>query len=414
MKLLLERRSKIITQIEEVMEKAEKEDRAFTSDELEKVSEYKEQISNIDETIKAKEEARSLMTTIKKSPSSTPANDSIKSISDEIRSLKTDKELELGTRELRDKTHTLDTGAIGTGNASTQTIVKTTFADYILDKLAYVSPLYGAVRHERFGNSKHQIPVQANKLGKFVPMQELAEYSKQVANFKAIKLEAHKLGTLISFSQEALEDTGYNLESELLRQLAEAYSITLDELIVKGNTAYGVQGLESFTVQDGAKEVKLTVDITPETLTELYFALPIRYRGTATWVISDQTAKVLTDMKFEDGAPVLVRSYNGSPVGMQTTILGRPVIISEYITNLDGTGTAIYFGDLKRSLIVGERKALSLQKSTEYGFINDEIAIKANMRLDIKKALGEAMVLGKVVKEVPQVPETKVSKSKSA
>ena len=81
---------------------------------------------------------------------------------------------------------------------------------------------------------------------------------------------------------------------------------------------------------------------------------------------------------------------------MQTTILGRPVIINEHIANLDGTGTAVYFGDLKRALIVGERKALSLQKSTEYGFINDEIAIKANMRLDIKKALGEAMVLGTI------------------
>ena len=75
---------------------------------------------------------------------------------------------------------------------------------------------------------------------------------------------------------------------------------------------------------------------------------------------------------------------------------GRPVIINEHIASLDETEIAIYFGDLKRALIVGERKALSLQKSTEYGFINDEIAIKANMRLDIKKALGEAMVIGTV------------------
>lgn len=396
MKLLLEKRSKIITQIEEIMEKAEKECRAFSSEELTKVNEYKEQITQIDETIKTKEEARDLMTTIKKSASSTPTNNEVRSISDEIRSLKADQELELGTRELRDATHTFSDAAIGSGNAPTQNIAKTTFADYILDKLVYVSPLYGAVRHERFGNSKHQIPVQANKLGKFVPMQELAEYSKQVANFKAIKLEAHKFGTLISFSQEALDDTGYNLESELLRQLAEAYSMTLDELIVKGNAEYQVDGLNSFSAEDGAKEVKLAGNITPETLTELYFALPIRYRSTATWVISDQTAKALTDMKFTDDRPVLVNSYNGSPVGMQTTILGRPVIINEHIANLDGTGTAIYFGDLKRALIVGERKALSLQKSTEYGFINDEIAIKANMRLDIKKALGEAMVIGTV------------------
>ena len=357
---------------------------------------------------KTKEEARDLMTTIKKSASSTPINNEECSISDEIRALKSDQELEIGTKELRDATHTFSDAAIGSGNASTQNIAKTTFADYILDKLAYVSPLYGAVRHERFGNSKHQIPVQANKLGKFVPMQELAEYSKQVANFKAIKLEAHKFGTLISFSQEALDDTGYNLESELLRQLAEAYSMTLDELIVKGNDEYDVQGLNSFSTEDGCKEVIVPTQLTPETLTELYFTLPIRYRNTATWVISDQTAKALTDMKFVDGRPVLVNSYNGSPVGMQTTILGRPVIINEHIADLDGTGTAIYFGDLKRALIVGERKALSLQKSTEYGFINDEIAIKANMRLDIKKALGEAMVLGTVGSV------TKASRSKSA
>lgn len=396
MKVLLEKRSKLIDKIEQIMEKAEKETRAFSNEELTEVNELKASINQIDETIKAKEEARNLMTTIKKSASSTPVEEVVKSISDEIRSLKADQELEIGTKELRDATHTFSDSAIGSGNASTQNIAKTTFADYILDKLAYVSPLYGAVRHERFGNSKHQIPVQANKLGKFVPMQELAEYSKQVANFKAIKLEAHKFGTLISFSQEALDDTGYNLESELLRQLSESYSMTLDELIVKGNDEYQVEGLSSFSTDDGAKEVKLTGDITPDVLTELYFALPIRYRQTATWVISDQTAKALTDMKFTDGKPVLVNSYNGSPVGMQTTILGRPVIINEHIANLDGNGTAIYFGDLKRALIVGERKALSLQKSTEYGFINDEIAIKANMRLDIKKALGEAMVIGTV------------------
>ena len=155
-----------------------------------------------------------------------------------------------------------------------------------------------------------------------------------------------------------------------------------------------MNGLNDFSMDDGAKEVQLPAKLTPETLTEMYFALPIRYRHTATWVILDQTAKALTDMKFEDGRPVLVTSFNGSPVGSHTTILGRPVIINEHVAELNETGSAIFFGDLKRALIVGERKDLSLQKSTEYGFIRDEIAIKANMRLDIKKALGKALVIG--------------------
>ena len=167
-------------------------------------------------------------------------------------------------------------------------------------------------------------------------MKELVEYTKQVATFEPIKLEAHKFGTLITFSQEAIEDIGYNVVGELMRQLAESYVLTLDELIVKGNEEYKVNGLNDFSVDDGAKEVQLPAKLTPETLTEMYFVLPIRYRHTATWVISDQTAKVLTDMKFEDG---------------------RPVIINEHVAKLNETGPAIFFGDLKRALIVGERKA---------------------------------------------------------
>ena len=225
-------------------------------------------------------------------------------------------------------------------------------------------------------------------------MKELAEYTEQVATFEPIKLEAHKFETLITFSQEAIEDTGYNVAGELMRQLVESYELTLDELIVKENEEYKLNGLNDFSVDDGVKEVQLPAKLTLETLTEIYFALPIRYHHTATWVISNQTAKALTDMKFEDGRPVLVASFNGSPIGPHTTILGRPVIINEHVAKLNETGLAIFFGDLKRALIVGERKALSLQKSTEYGFIRNEIAIKANMRLDIKKALGEALVIG--------------------
>ena len=336
MKLLLEKRSKLIEQIEAIMNVAETEKRAFSKEELDKINGYTDEVSQIDATIQTQKEARALMTTIKESATETKQNEP--SLLDEIRALQADanKEIEIGTREVRDGTHTFSDTAVGFGNAPTEIISKTTFADYILDKLAYISPLYGAVRHERFVNSKHQIPVQANKLGKFIPMKELVEYTKQVATFEPIKLEAHKFGTLITFSQEAIEDIGYNVVGELMRQLAESYGLTLDELIVKGNEEYKVNGLNDFSADDGAKEVQLPAKLTPETLTEMYFVLPIRYRHTATWVISDQTAKVLTDMKFEDG---------------------RPVIINEHVAKLSETGPAIFFGDLKRALIVGERKA---------------------------------------------------------
>ena len=254
MKQLLEKRSKLIEQIEAIMNVAETEKRAFSKEELDKINGYTDEVNQIDATIQTQKEARALMTTIKE-PATNDKQDQ-PSLLDEIRALQADanNEIEIGTREVRDGTHTFSDTAVGSGNAPTEIISKTTFADYILDKLAYISPLYGAVRHERFGNSKHQIPVQANKLGKFVPMKELAEYTKQVATFEPIKLEAHKFGTLITFSQEAIEDTGYNVEGELMRQLAESYGLTLDELIVKGNEEYKVNGINDFSVEMGLKK----------------------------------------------------------------------------------------------------------------------------------------------------------------
>ena len=183
MKQLLEKRTKLIEKIEAIMEVAETETRAFSKEELDKINGYTDEVNQIHATIQTHKEARLLMTTIKEPAS--PTQEPITTLLDEIRALQADanKEIEIGTREVRNGTHTFSDNAVGTGNASTEIIGKTTFADYILDKLAYISPLYGAVRHERFGNSKHQIPVQANKLGKFVPMKELAEYTKQVATF---------------------------------------------------------------------------------------------------------------------------------------------------------------------------------------------------------------------------------------
>ena len=381
---LIEQRNELIAKMEAVLKLAETESRAFTVEEVDKVEGYKSEIANIDATIKMHEEARSFT----KKPAEKKV-EKVRSLAAEIRDLQADanKEVEIGERELRDNTHTISNDATGSSNASTANIAKTTYASYILDKLAYISPLYSAVRHERFGNSKHQIPVQATKLGKFVPMKELADYAKQTANFEPIMLEAHKFGTLITFSEEVIEDTGYNIEAELLKQLSEAYGITLDEMLVKGENSMGVEGLDSF--KGVATEIEVDqAALTDEHITAMYFALPIKYRQNATWVISDEVAKALTDLKDKQGKPLLVQSYNGSPFGAGSLLLGRPVIINEHVDQ-------IFFGDLQRALIVGERKSLSLQKSTEYGFIRDEVAIKANMRLDIKQGLKEAIVVSK-------------------
>lgn len=65
MKLLLEKRNKLIEQIEAIMNIAESETRTFSTEELDKINGYTDEANQIDATIQTQKEARALMTTIK-------------------------------------------------------------------------------------------------------------------------------------------------------------------------------------------------------------------------------------------------------------------------------------------------------------------------------------------------------------
>ena len=312
----------------------------------------------------------------------------------EIRAaIENNEELDLSDMELR----TMVINAAWEGNKSTGNIKKATFADYIIKKLPYISPLYGATRKEVLSSATHSIPVQKTKVGKFVKMTELQKYAAQNADYNVVKLEPHKYGTLIAFSEEVLADTGYDIEADMLEQLVEAYGATMDELIVTGDASTGVEGLNDFTAADGCIEVvqETSGKITAEELLKIYYALPVQYRNNATWIISDDTARELSTLTFQDGTPVLFTGYNNAPVGQGSTILGKPVIINNHVAKLSEMGVPVFFGDLQKSIVVGPRKAFTVKRSDEFGFIDDSIAVKANVRLDIKKTLGEAMVIFK-------------------
>lgn len=381
LKKLQEKRATIITEMEQA-----NEERAFD------VFDAKElELQELDKEIKAEKR----MLELKKSKNINMDHiENEESKVDEIRNAIENNE-ELDLRELEVRTMTI--GEATDSNTSAGNIKKTTYADYILKRLPYISPLYGAMRKEVLTSATHTIPVQKNKIGKFVKMNELQKYASQHADYNTVKVEPNKYGTLITFSEEVLADLGYNLESDMLSQLTEAYGATLDELIVCGDSSNGVEGLNSFIDDENVHLVEQATagKITSDELVDIYYSLPVQYRNNATWVISDATARELSKLTYNDGTPVLFTGYNNAPVGQNSTILGKPVIINDYVADLSTEGAGIFFGDLTKSLVVAPRKAFTIKRSDEYGFIDDSIAIKANVRLDIKKTLSEAMAVYK-------------------
>lgn len=271
--------------------------------------------------------------------------------------------------------------ANATTTETAKDLIQTDYASEVFKKMEYISPLFAQVR-KIITNSPHAIPVQKGKLGKFVKTAELGEYVANKANFETVMLGAEKYTNLVVLSEEVINDNDYNLEKEMQDQLVEAFALTMDELIVKGDGT--VEGLEGFTANKVTQSASGV--ITADEIIDLFFKLPIQYRKNACWVINDDTAKALTKLRDAQDRPMLVESYNEDVFGSTYKLLGRPVIVNNNVDGLDAGSSkkAIFIVNLDQAMVVGLRKNLTIQKSNEALFLQDGVAIKANTRLDAK------------------------------
>lgn len=394
LKALEEKRSEILAQIEE-------ENKSETRS-IDKVDELLAKLDEVNKEIKVEERLLEVMDKNK----TVEKKQEMRDFNAEIRAaIESEKELDITNFEVEERAMGTP-NSVGQGGTSIGNIAKTTFANAVLKKATETSDLYAYVRKENFGAALHQIPVQKTKITEFANVKELADYTEKNIDFEPIQLAAHKYGNISIISEECLADTGYNIMSELLEQYGEGAGLTLDKLMVVGDT--NVQGLNSFnnagTMQNGAIKVEVAkADADSVGLDELmktYNSLPQKYRKNATWVIGTELAGILTETVDGVGRPLLSTDFSQVPFGGKATpmLLGRPVVISDHVNGLTASKNQphkplAFFGQLDKALILGLRQSFAIKSSTEYKFASDGVAVKGTMRFDIKRALGEALAV---------------------
>lgn len=414
MKALIEKKNSLIDEMEGLINKAKEETRGFNEEENKRVEEIKVEVRSLEKLIADAEEVRKFdKGKKKKAEEGEKEKDKDLEVrtldvqNSEIRkAIEDEKELNISDFEVEERG--IGVGTVqGNVNKTTSNIKKTTFANAILKKAFETSDLLRYVRKENLGSALHQIPVQKDKVGKFVNVKELADYTEKNVDYTPIQLAPHKFGNITVISEEAIADTGYNIMADLLEQYGEGAAETIDEILVKGDASLGIQGLESFINATGAVvDNSIKVDITATNVNKIgindmlkmYNALPQKYRKNATWVIGTELAGKLTEAVDSIGRPLLYTDFSQVPFGGKATpiLLGRPVVISDHVKNLTGSqqhNSLAFFGDLSKALIFAPRQSFTIKTSTEYAFIRDGITVKGTMRFDVKRALGEAIAV---------------------
>lgn len=317
MPTLIEQRNNLLEEMGNIISAAENETRALTDDEMTRYDEIKNEITAIDNTLKAQQEKRSLF------------NENGESSSDmEQRSIDERNFLKF----LKGEERALD---IATNGA----VIPNTIADRIIEKVKELSPIYSmATIYNVGGDLSFPVYDESTDTGATL-VEDMAELTATAGKFTTIKLENYIVGVLKLVSKSLINRSGFDLVTFVINKVAQNLAEFLEKGLLNGQSGK-YQGV--FETENTVTAASATA-VTADELIEVQMTVPQVYQANACWIMNKKTLLAIRKLKDNDGNYLLTKDIS-SEFGW--SILGKPVYISENAPEMASDKTAIVYGDM--------------------------------------------------------------------
>lgn len=224
-----------------------------------------------------------------------------------------------------------------------------------------------------YNGPSHILANDCEDVAMFVPEDGEIPFNDGMNDFTRLQIDAHKLAVGMKLDSAFVHDASFNMEDYLASRLAHNFAKAEDNGFINGQGVYEPTGITN--PDSGAKCAVTTDSITFDDVISLYHAVEPDYRTKAIWMMNDETALKLRTLKDNDGNYL----WNAS----NDTILGKPVVISEYMPSEESGAMPIVFGDFSYYWIV-RRSPFSLTVLRELFIAHVQIGYLAYEYLDGK------------------------------
>ncbi len=351
LKYLDEQRAENHNKMQEILEKAKKEERALSEDEISKFNELKKLIEEIDATIKAEEESREMDIEEKNKEKETVEDQETKepATEDEKKEERAFAEYIVSGKQRANSP--------GMSYGSNGAIVPKTIAKKIIEKVKELSPIYDKV--EKFTTKGTlEIPVYDTDSDATSPTGDVNvayqgdEFTALVAGqgkFTSVELKGYSHGALSVISRKLLNNEDVDVTNFLTNKMAQAFAEFWEKelLVGTGSTNNHMTGAISTTnlVATGNTTYTAANAAKIDNLINLQLAVPQQYQKNAMWIMNKAVFSELR--KAKDGNGNYYLAYGkGITEGFDWQLLGKPVYISD---NMPAATTAnnipVLYGD---------------------------------------------------------------------
>lgn len=394
-----QKRAKLVNQGRELLDKAEKENRALTAEEEQQYDRIMDDVDRLGKEIEREEKQLALENEMKdvSSPAHRPEpqNDNKKNTNPRASKAYRDafwRALTHGKNALTaEQVNLLNDPQVRNLSVGTDAaggyLVPDEFERTLVQKLEDANVMRGLATVITTGSGTREIPVEAD-YGSATWLGENAAYTESDAQFSQVTLSAYKLGTIIKVSEELLNDSAFNIDNYVAGAFARRFARAEEAAFVNGDGSGKPTGVVQMATEGKVAPDGQVDSVTTDDLFDIYHALKRPYRSNATWLFADSTAKAIRKLKDGDGQYLW---QPGLQAGQPDRLLGRPIAISDDVPAMAADAKSIIFGDMSYYWIA-DRVGRTMQRLVELYAENGQVGFRMYQRVDGKLILPEAIV----------------------
>ena len=220
-------------------------------------------------------------------------------------------------------------------------VIPTTIVNWIIRKVYDISPILE--RSQKF-NVKGNVqipyyPADADNIN-VAYANEFSALTSTAGKFGSVTLTGFLAGALTKVSRSLINNSQIDIVGFVVDEMAMAIKRFIEKELLIGTDAK-VEGLS--TLSNGIVAESASA-ITAEEVVKLHDKIKDEFQQDAIWIMSSATRTALRLLKSNTGY-FLLNDDISTPFG--TSLLGKPVYVSDNMPNIGDGGAVIYYGDFR-------------------------------------------------------------------
>lgn len=337
---LVEKKNDLITRAEAILNDAEANKRELTDAEAQELAEIRDDVRKIKEALKIHDEIKEEKQELKEEA----AEDKAEAQAMKEAACKAEQETRAFEDYIRGRIN--ERANLTPASTSGGVLIPTTIANKIIAMVYNICPI---LEKSTKYNVKGKLVVpyydEDTTSINVAYATEFQELESNVGAFDKIELDGFLAGALTLVSRSLINNAQFNIVDFVVERMAYAIKRFIEGQLLNGYVSTGASaGVTGLSTLSHSITAAATSAITADEVVRLHDAIKDDFQTNAIWIMSPATRTALRTLKSSTGY-YLLNDDISSPFG--TTLLGKPVYVSDNMPDMGAGKTAIYYGDMR-------------------------------------------------------------------